>query len=34
VDEPVSVLLDPKSVHIFDSREGHALRRNGPQVDR
>jgi ABC-type sugar transport system ATPase subunit len=28
VDEPVGVRVDPKRVHIFDAREGHALRRN------
>ncbi len=34
VDEPVGVRLDPKRVHIFDAREGHALRRLEPQVVR
>ena len=28
VDEPVGVRVDPKRVHIFDAREGHALRRS------
>jgi ABC-type sugar transport system ATPase subunit len=32
VDEPVGVLLDPRSVHIFDAKDGRALRRGEPEV--